>query len=100
VVLDPLAQMRRGLADMRSGAGTGDAGDFLPLAAIFAQAAQVDAESVRAIEYRDRALLVRLEPRTVDSSAKRDALVERLTKAGLAARFADSVLNVRRGSGT
>jgi general secretion pathway protein L len=100
VVLDPLAQMRRALVDMRSGAGTGDAGDFLPLAARFAQAAQVDAEAVRLIEYRDRALAVRFEPRAVDSAAKRDALVARLAKAGLAARFSESVLSVRREGGT
>jgi general secretion pathway protein L len=100
VVLDPLAQMRRGLADMRSGAGTGDAGDFLPLAASFAQAVQTDAESVRLIEYRDRALLVRFEPRAVDSAAKRDALIERLAKGGLSARFSESMLSVRRGGGT
>jgi type II secretion system protein L len=100
VVLDPLAQMRRGLADMRAGAGTGDAGDFLPLAASFAQAAQVDAESVRQMEYRDRALLVRFEPRAVDSAAKRDALVARLAKAGLTARFSESMLSVRKGGGT
>ena len=100
VVLDPLAQMRRSLADMRSGAGTGDAGDFLPLAASFAQAVQMDAESVRQVEYRDRTLMVRFEPRAVDSAAKRDALVARLTKAGFSARFSDAVLNVRRGGGT
>lgn len=97
VVLDPLVQMRRALADMRAGAGTGDAGDFLPLAASFAQAAQTDSESVRLIEYRDRTLLVRLEARAVDSAAKRDALVERLAKAGLAAKFAESILSVRKG---
>ncbi len=100
VVLDPLAQMRRGVAEMRSGAGTGDSGDFLPLAAAFAQAVQVDGESVRAIEYRDRSLTVRFEPRAVDSAAKRDALVARLAKAGLAAKFAESTLSVRRGGGT
>ena len=100
VVLDPLAQMRRALADMRSGTGTGDAGDFLPLAASFAQAVQADAESVRLIEYRDRTLLVRFEPRAVDSAAKRDALVERLAKGGLTAKFSESLLNVRRGGGT
>ena len=100
VVLDPLTQMRRALADMRSGAGTGDAGDFLPLAASFAQAVQMDAESVRQVEYRDRTLMVRFEPRAVDSTAKRDALVARLTKAGFSARFSDAVLNVRRGGGT
>jgi len=100
VVLDPVAQLRRALADMRSGAGTGDAGDFLPLAASFAQAVQADAESVRLIEYRDRALLVRFEPRAVDSAAKRDALVARLGKGGLTARFSESTLSVRRGGGT
>jgi general secretion pathway protein L len=99
VVLDPVAQLRRALADMRSGAGTGDAGDFLPLAASFAQAVQADAESVRLIEYRDRSLLVRFEPRAVDSAAKRDALVERLAKGGLTARFSESMLSVRRGGG-
>jgi general secretion pathway protein L len=100
VVLDPLEQMRRGLAGMRAGAGTGDTGDFLLLAAGFAQAAQLDSESVQLMEYRDRALQVRFEPRAVDSAAKRDALVTRLTKAGLAARFSDSMLSVRRGGGT
>ncbi len=99
VVLDPLAQMRRGLADMRSGAGTGDAEDFLPLAASFARAAQADSDAVRQIEYRDRALQVRFEPRAVDSPQKRDALVQRLTKAGLSARFSESTLRVRKGGG-
>lgn len=100
VVLDPVAQLRRALADMRSGAGTGDAGDFLPLAASFAQAVQADADSVRQIEYRDRALQVRFEPKAVDSAAKRDALVARLGKGGLTARFSESTLSVRRGGGT
>jgi hypothetical protein len=85
---------------MRSGAGTGDAGDFLPLAASFAHAVQADNESVRQIEYRDRALQVRFEPKAVDSTAKRDALIERLAKGGLAGKFSDSTLTVRRGGGT
>lgn len=96
VVLDPLAQMRRALAEMRSGAGTGDAGDFIPLAASFAQALQADAESVRQIEYRERALLVHFEAGTMNSAAKRDALIARLAEGGLAARFSESGLSVRR----
>jgi hypothetical protein len=56
VVLDPLAQMRRALVDMRSGAGTSDTGDFLPLAARFAQAVQVEAEAVRLIRPRPGAV--------------------------------------------
>jgi hypothetical protein len=60
----------------------------------------VDAESVRQVEYRDRTLLVRFDPKSVDSATKRDALVARLAKAGLSARFSDAVLNVRRGGQT
>jgi general secretion pathway protein L len=97
VVLDPVAQMRRGIADLRAGAGTGDASDFVALTASFAQVAQLGSESVRDIEYRDRALHVRFEPRAVDTSAKRDALVQRLTKAGFSARFSDATLSVRKG---
>ena len=97
VVLDPIAQMRRGIADLRSGAGTGDAADFIALAASFAQVAQVGTEGVRDIEYRDRALHVRFESRAIDTAAKRDALVQRLTKAGFSARFSDATLSVRKG---
>jgi general secretion pathway protein L len=97
VVLDPVAQMRRGIADLRSGAGIGDAGDFVALAASFAQVAQLGADSVREIEYRDRALHVRFEPRAIDTSAKRDALVQRLSKAGFSSRFSDATLTLRRG---
>jgi general secretion pathway protein L len=97
VVLDPVAQMRRGIADLRSGAGTGDASDFVALSASFAQVAQLGSDSVREIEYRDRALHVRFEPRAVDTSAKRDALVQRLAKAGFSARFSDATLSVRKG---
>jgi hypothetical protein len=60
----------------------------------------LDSESVQQIEYRDRALHVRFEARAVDTAAKRDALVARLTKAGLAAGFSDSMLSVRRKGGT
>lgn len=97
VVLDPVAQMRRGIADLRSGAGTGDAADFIALAASFAQVAQLGSESVRDIEYRDRALHVRFEARAIDTPAKRDALVQRLAKAGFSARFSDATLSVRKG---
>jgi general secretion pathway protein L len=96
VVLDPVAQMRRGLADLRAGAGTADAGDFGPLAAAFARAIQPDADTVRQIDYSDRALRVRFEPRAVDTPAKRDMLIQRLTKAGLDGRFSDTMLTVRR----
>jgi general secretion pathway protein L len=100
VILDPLAQMRRGVADLRSGAGTGDAADFVPLASSVARALRADADSVRQIEYRDRALRVQFDPRAVDTPAKREALIQRLAKAGLDGRLADTTLSVRTGGRT
>jgi general secretion pathway protein L len=96
VVLDPLAQMRRGLAELRGGAGTGDPEDFMALAAAFAQALPAEPGSVRSVEYRERALQVGFEPRMVDSPKKRESLLERLEQAGLSGRFSDATLNVRR----
>jgi len=94
-VQDPLLQARRALADLRSGAGTSDAAEFIPLATRFAQAARLDADAVRMLEYRERALYVRFDPRAIDTPGKRDALIERLVKAGLSARMSDSILIVR-----
>jgi general secretion pathway protein L len=100
VVLDAPAQMRRGLADLRAAAGTGDAEDFLPLAAGFARLVESEAEAVRSLEYRDRALQVRFDPRAVDSADKRNAILERLARGGLAGSFASSTLSVRKRSAT
>jgi general secretion pathway protein L len=99
VVLDPLAQMRQALGAARSGAGMSDAEDFLVLAANFAQLAQQDADAVRALEYRERTLLVRFDPRAFSSKTRREALLERLAQAGLAGAFsAEATLSVRRRS--
>ena len=99
-VQDPLVQARRALADLRSGAGTSDAADFIPLATRFAQAAQLDADAVRTLEYRERALYVRFDPRAIDTPSKREALIERLAKAGLGARMSESTLIVRSNEKT
>ena len=95
VVLDPVAQMRRAVSDLRAGAGSGDSGDFIPLAAAFARAALPGADAVREIEYRDRSLQVQFDSRAVDAVAKRDSMTQRLSKEGLQARFADGTLTVR-----
>lgn len=100
VVLDAPAQMRRGLAELRAAAGTGDAEDFLPLAAAFAGIIQNEAEAVRALEYRDRALQVRFDPRAVDTADERSAILERLARGGLAGSFAASTLSVRKKGAT
>jgi general secretion pathway protein L len=95
VVLDPVAQMRRAVADLKAGAGADDASDFLPLAAAFARAAEQGPDAVREMEYRDRALHVQFGPKTLEVAANRDSLTERLAKAGLQARFSDGRLVVR-----
>ena len=100
VVQDPLLHARAVLAGLRSGAGTSDPADFIPLATRFAQAVQLDADAVKTIEYRERALYVRFDPRAIDTPGKRDALIERLVKAGLGARMSDSTLIVRSGEKT
>jgi len=100
VVQDPLLHARAVLAGLRSGAGTSDPADFIPLATRFAQAVQLDADAVKTIEYRERALYVRFDPRAIDTPSKRDALIERLVKAGLGARMSDSTLIVRSGEKT
>ena len=100
VILDAPAQMRRAVADLRAAAGTGDGGDFLPLAAAFARLAEADADSVRGLEYRERTLQVRFDARAVDSQEKRAAILERLARGGLAGSFSSSTLTVRRRSVT
>jgi general secretion pathway protein L len=101
VVLDPLAQMRRGVSDLRSGSDAADPRDFLPLAAGLASAIRGDADVVRALEFRDQVLRVDLEPRAIDTPAKREVLVRQLSAAGLSASFAENTLTVRgKGSGS
>ena len=101
VVLDPLAQMRRGVSDLRTGTDAADPRDFLPLAASLARAIPGDADVVRALEFRDQVLRIDLEPRAIDTPTKREVLVRQLTAAGLSASFAENTLTVRgKGSGS
>jgi general secretion pathway protein L len=99
VVLDPLAQMRRGVADLRSGADGADPREFLPLAASLARALPGEADVVRTLEFRDQVLRADLEPRAGDTPAKRVLLLERLTAAGVNATFTDNLLTMRSKAG-
>lgn len=98
VVLDAPAQMRRAVADLRIGAGAADAREFLPLAAALARALPAEPDAVRALEFRDGTLRVDFDPRSLEAK-KRDALLEQLGAAGLAARFSDATLSVRSKEG-
>lgn len=101
VVLDPVAQMRRGVSDLRSGGGSGDPRDFVPVAASLARALANEGDVVRTLEFRDQLLRVDLEPRAIDTPKKREALVASLAAAGLDASFAENTLAVRvKGTGS
>jgi general secretion pathway protein L len=95
VVLDPLKQLERAVADLRVGAGTGDAREFLPLAAALARALPLAPDSVRMLEFRDQALRVDLEPRALAAPKAREMIVEQASAAGLTARLAENTLSVR-----
>jgi general secretion pathway protein L len=94
IVLDPLAQMRRYVSDLRAGAGTESDG-FLALAAGFARVAAADA--VQSLQYRDGQLSVRLRSAPEGGEAQRKALAERAAAAGLAVSAAGDMLQVSRG---
>jgi len=99
VVLDPVAQMRRGVADLRAGAGSSDPRDFLPLASAVARAVP-ESDAVRALEFRDQVLRVDFEPRALEQPKSRDLLLEQISGAGLTGRFSDATLSVKaKGDG-
>ena len=101
VVLDPVKQMRRSVADLRTGSDAADPRDFLPLTATLARALPGETDVVRAIEFRDQVLRVDFEPRLIDTPKKREALVGQLSAAGLSASFSENTLTVRgKGGGS
>ena len=88
------------MADLRVGAGTGEPREFLPLAATLARALPLEPDTVRVLEFRDRALRVDFEPRALATPKVREALVEQAAAAGLAARLSENTLSVRaKGDG-
>jgi general secretion pathway protein L len=101
VVLDAPKQMRQGVAELRAGAGALDPRDLLPLAAGVARAFPGEADVVRRLEFREQVLRVELEPRALDSAAKRSLVLEQLAAAGLAASISENTLTVRaKGNGS
>jgi len=102
VVLDPVAQMRRGVADLRAGAGSSDPRDFLPLATGVAAAvgrAVPASDAVRVLEFRNQVLRVDFDPRALELSKSRDSLLEQISAAGLTGRFSDATLSVSAKGG-
>ena len=80
VVLDPLRQMQRGVADLRAGGGAADPREFLPLATAVALALQADGDAVRALDFRDGTLRVELDPKLEPRT--RERLMKSVQAAG------------------
>ena len=93
VVLDPLAQMRRHVSDLRAGAGT-DTEGFVALAAGVARLAAAD--SVQAMQYRSGQLSVRLRAPLAEADPQRKALVDRAAAAGLLVTVSGETVQVTR----
>lgn len=100
VILDPLKQMQRGVADLRAGAGASDPREFLPLATAVARALPAGNDAVRAMEFRDQVLRVEFDPRALDAPKKRGLVIEQISAGGLTGRFSEATLTVRaKGDG-
>lgn len=87
-MVDPVLQIRRHVASLRTQGGASAPDDFVPLLTRFSQALGAGAnDAIASVDYRDGALRVRLRPGRLDTDAARDALREACTQAGLTVRF-------------
>lgn len=71
VVLDPAAQLRGNIARAKAGSGETGKDDFTALAAAFGEALGTlpRRDIVAGLDYRERALVIRLKPNSVDGGA-------------------------------
>jgi len=67
---DPVAQMRRNISTARAASGQGGGDDFTVVSAALAEALAglPNREIVAGVEYKERGLIVRLKPNSVDSN--------------------------------
>ncbi|MCC7059258.1 MAG: hypothetical protein IT508_03410 [Burkholderiaceae bacterium] len=87
-LVDPLLQMRRQVAGLRTSAGQAGPDDFVPLLARFAQAlgGQVN-DSLGGVEFREGKLRVRFQPGFYEARSVRDLLVSAGQRLGLSVKF-------------
>lgn len=102
VILDPAAQMRKNIAAARADSGALAGDEFGALSAAFGEALNglPNRDVVAALEYRERALQVKIKPNTVDAGAMAQI------RAALAARKLDlseaapGIWKIRVGGGS
>jgi general secretion pathway protein L len=88
VVVDPLLQMTRQVAELRTRSGQSGPDDFAPLVARFAQALGTSGvDALARVDYRDGRLKVRFQPQRVDGRAAREQLRQACARAGLRLEF-------------
>ncbi len=88
VIVDPVLQMERQVAGLRTRAGQSGPEDFIPLLTRFAQALGAQsADSLAGVDYRENRLRVRFQPGQFDSRAARQSLVQAAQRLGLGLKF-------------
>jgi len=70
VILDPAAQMRRNIAVARASSGATSEDEFTAMCAAFAEALAMlpNREVVAGLEYKERGMVVKLKPNSVDAN--------------------------------
>lgn len=88
VVVDPLLQMNRQVASLRTQGGQSGPDDMAPLVARLGTALGANGQDALAgLEYREGRLKVRFKPERVDGRAAREQLREACAAAGLTLQF-------------
>jgi general secretion pathway protein L len=90
LVVDPIAQGQKALANLRARNGQSGPDDFLPLLTRFSQALGDQAgDSLSSVEYREGKLKIRFKPEKVEAKNAREALVQAAQRLGLKLSFED-----------
>ena len=96
VVLDPMAQVRQRVDQLRSGAGINSA-EFLSIALDLADI--VDANHVQGFEYRNKVLNVEFVDGIFDAEERRREFIARASDSGLKVRFTGNRATLQRREG-
>jgi general secretion pathway protein L len=90
MVVDPIAQGQKALANLRARNGQSGPDDFLPLLTRFSQALGDNGnDSLSSVEYREGKLKVRFKPERIEAKNAREALIQGAQRLGLKLSFED-----------
>ena len=88
VVVDPVLQMEREVATLRTRSGQSGPADFVPMLARLGQALGAQSlDALTTVDYRDGGLRVKFKPAVVQTRAARDKLLEACRRVGLRLEF-------------